>query len=620
MDYHIDLDSAVIRFAGDSGDGMQLVGAQFASTSAEFGNDLATFPDYPSEIRAPIGTRAGVSAYQVHFASHDIGTPGDELDALIAMNVAALLVHLHDVKPGGLLVLDASGFDEKSLKLADCKSNPLEDGTLSDFRVVALDIEHLTKVALEGHPVKPKDVLRCKNMWALGLVSWIFSRPLEFTETWLKEKFKDKPELVAANLQALSSGNAHAETLELFQSGRYRVRAAQLPPGEYRKVSGNEAVALAFATASLKSGRRLFLGSYPITPATTILHELCKLKHFPLETFQAEDEIAACAATVGAAFAGALAVTTTSGPGFCLKMEAINLAVKTELPMVIVDVQRGGPSTGLPTKTEQSDLLQAVFGRNGDSPLPVIAAQSPADCFDATLEACQIALRHMTPVVLLTDGYIANGAEPWRIPDIHSLPDLHVPNLTKEMLGGAKFLPYLRDEATGARPWAIPGTPGLEHRIGGIEGEVKTGKVCYEPLNHELMTRERFAKIAKVADFLPPAKIREGEPTGDLLVVSWGGTFGSVAAAVDRLLERGASIGHVHMRLLNPMPHGLAEILRGYKRILVPEWNAGQLQFLLMGRFGLEVHGYHKVQGQPFMVNELVKAFESHLAIARGGV
>jgi 2-oxoglutarate ferredoxin oxidoreductase subunit alpha len=609
----IDLKSAVVRFAGDSGDGMQLVGAQFATTSAEFGNDLATFPDYPAEIRAPIGTRAGVSAYQIHFASSDISTPGDELDALVAMNVAALLVHRHDLKTGGILIVDTYGFDEKHLKLAECKSNPLEDGTLSDFRVIQLDIHSLTEKALAGGPVKGKNAARCKNMWALGLVNWIFGRPLDHTEEWIRKKFAAHPEIAEANISALRAGNSHAETLELFQSGAYEVKPAKLPPGEYRKISGNEACALGLVAASKRSGRRLFLGSYPITPASQILHELAQWKHFGVETFQAEDEIAAAASAVGAAFGGGLAVTTTSGPGLCLKMEAINLAVKVELPVVIINVQRGGPSTGLPTKTEQSDLLQATFGRNGDSPLPVLAAASPADCFDATLEACQIALRHMTPVILLTDGYIANGSEPWLIPAEEDLPDLRTPSMTREMWGEGPYLPYKRDVATGARPWAIPGTPDLEHRIGGIEGESLTGKISYDSLNHQVMTDERQAKLAAVADFLPPATLRAGKGSGDLLVVSWGGTLGSVATAVDRLLDHGASIAHLHLRMLNPLPKGIDDIIKSFRRVLVPEWNVGQLQFLLQGRLGVKVHSYQKVQGQPFKVSELVHVFEANL-------
>lgn len=606
----VELESVVIRFAGDSGDGMQLSGTQFSDAAAAFGNDLVTFPDFPAEIRAPVGTRAGVSAYQVHFSATDIQTPGDALDALVAMNAAALQEHLSDLKPGGLLLLDTAGFDERNRKLANCKTNPLEDGSLAGYRVVAEDLTTRTVDALASTSLRGKDAKRCKNLFALGMTYWIYGRPLHSTKDWLHRKFAAKPQLAQANIIALTAGYNYAETLEIFGE-TYAVPPAVLPKGNYRKLGGNEALALGLVAASKQANRPLFLGSYPITPASSILHELAKLKRFGVITFQAEDEIAAVCSAIGASFTGAIGATSTSGPGMCLKAEAMNLAVMAELPLVVVNVQRGGPSTGLPTKTEQSDLLQALFGRNGDSPVPVLAPRSPAHCFDIALEAVRVSIKYMTPVVILSDGYIANGTEPWRIPQVQNLPDLCVSNA---QASPEKFLPYRRN-SHGGRPWAVPGTTGLEHRIGGLETERETGAISYEGKNHEIMTFERARKIQEIARDISPVEL-VGKLEDSLLVVSWGGTWGSTSTAVRRLREAGRPVASIHLEWLNPFPANLGEILHGFKgQIVVPELNNGQMQMLLQGTFGLAVRSIRKIQGRPFQVSELVQELEHLLQI-----
>ncbi len=601
-----EIESVTIRFAGDSGDGMQLTGMQFTDASAAFGNDLATLPDFPAEIRAPAGTVAGVSAFQIHFSAHDIKTPGDDLDVLVAMNAAALKANIADLDHGGMLVVDLAGFTPKDLEKADYKSNPLEDGSLTGFRVVSADITALTVKAVEPSGLKGKAAELCKNFFALGMMFWLYDRPPEHTLKWIDEKFgpkskyKEKPEIATANRAALMAGSHFAETMELLPS-HYRVRKADLPKGKYRKISGNEAVAFAFAAVTQLSGREVFYGSYPITPASDILHGLSRQKNYGIVTFQAEDEIAAIASAVGAAYAGDLGVTATSGPGICLKTEAMNLAVMTELPLVIIDVQRGGPSTGLPTKTEQSDLLLNMFGRSGDSPVPILAARSPADCFAMTLEAARIALKYMTPVILLTDGYIANGSEPWLIPNPAALPKLE----TRLAQAGEEYFPYERDPVTLARRWAIPGTPGLEHRIGGLEKSQKTGMVSYDPDNHQAMTLERHAKVAGIAKDIPAQKV-EGNVSAQVLVVSWGGTYGAVSTAVDDCNRAGVPLAHAHVNYLNPFPANLEEILHRYRKVVVPELNMGQLRLLLSGTFGLPVLGIRQVRGKPFRVSFLV--------------
>ena len=605
-----ELDSVTIRFAGDSGDGMQLTGTQFTDASALFGNDLATMPDFPAEIRAPAGTVAGVSAFQIHFSSQEIKTPGDDLDVLVAMNAAALKANIQDLEVGGILVVDLAGFGEKDLEKAEYHSNPLHDGSLTGYRLIEVDITAQTVRAVEHTGLKGRAAELCKNFFTLGMMYWLYDRPVEHTLNWIqtkfgpKTKYKDKPEIAAANQAALLAGFNYAETVELFAS-HYRVKKAELPPGKYRKISGNEATVFGLIAASQKADRNIVYGSYPITPASDVLHGLSRQKHFGVLTFQAEDEIAAMASVVGAAYAGALGITATSGPGICLKSEAMGLAVMTELPMVVVDVQRGGPSTGLPTKTEQSDLLLNLYGRSGDSPLAVVAAKSPADCFNMAYEACRLALKYMTPVVLLTDGYIANGSEPWLIPDPETLPPIK-PNLAAP---GPGFLPYERDPETLARKWALPGTPGLEHRIGGLEKAQQTGKISYDPDNHDAMTRERAAKIAGIAKDIP-AQAVEGDPSADLLVVSWGGTYGTVSTAVADCNRVGIKVAHAHIQYLNPFPANLGQILASYKRVVVPELNMGQLRLVLGGTYGVTVQGINLVRGKPFRVSYLVDKFE----------
>lgn len=602
----VELQSVTIRFAGDSGDGMQLTGTQFTDEAAFVGNDLATLPDYPSEIRAPAGTVAGVSAFQLHFSSQDIKTPGDDLDVLVAMNAAALKVNLRDLHDGGLVLVDNDGFGEKDLEKAGYASNPLEDGSLKKYRVVRADISALTVRAVEPAGVSAKNAGRCKNFFTLGMMYWLYGRSPQNTIEWIRKKFGKKPDIAAANEAAVIAGYNYCETAEIFETS-YVVPKAPLVKGTYRRISGNEATALGFVAASVQAKKPLFLGSYPITPATDILAELAAQKHFGVRTFQAEDEIAGACSAIGAAFAGNLALTTTSGPGMCLKSEAMNLAVMAELPLVIVNVQRGGPSTGMPTKTEQSDLLQSLFGRNGDSPMPVVAAQTPSDCFWTALEAAKIAVEYMTPVVMLSDGYIANGAEPFRIPDMADLPKIEIVHAEDP----TTFKPYLRN-AKGARPWAIPGTPGLEHRIGGLEKSSPTGAVSHDPENHQKMTLERQEKVASIQSHVGPTRV-EGDHEGDLLVISWGGTYGAVSTAVDRVRAEGRKVGHAHLRWINPLPHDLEQVMDRYQRILVPELNVGQLKLYLSGKFGRKMHGLGKVMGKPFKVTELVKHIHSLL-------
>ncbi|GIV62130.1 2-oxoacid:acceptor oxidoreductase subunit alpha [Rhodocaloribacter litoris] len=601
------LPEATILFAGDSGDGMQLTGSQFTLATAYARNDLATLPDFPAEIRAPAGTTYGVSGFQLHFGEVDIRTPGDEVDLLVAMNPAALKVNLRRVRPGGSIIVNVDAFEDKNLKLAGYDTNPLEDGSLRDYHVVPVELTRLTREALKDSPLNQKEIDRSKNMFALGLALWLYSRPIEPAIAWLNKKFAKKPVIRDANLELLKKGYHYGETTEQFLV-RYEIRPAHLAPGTYRAIRGAEALALGLVAASRASGLPIFYGSYPITPASELLHELSRLKNFGVITFQAEDEIAAVGAAIGASFGGSLGVTGTSGPGLALKTEAIGLALMTELPLVVVDLQRGGPSTGLPTKTEQSDLLQALFGRNGDAPLPVLAASTPGDCFEVAYEACRIAVQYMTPVILLADGYLANGAEPWRIPDLDRLPPFSVrfadkPNHAHN--GEAAFLPYVRDEATLARPWARPGTPGLEHRIGGLEKQHETGNVSYDPENHQLMTRLRAEKVERVAREYPPTEVF-GDPEGDLLIIGWGSTRGTIEAAVETVRQRGRRVGSIHLRYLNPLPPDLKEHFGRFRHLLVPELNNGQLVRLLRDRYLLPFIPLNKVQGLPFTRSEIV--------------
>jgi len=594
--------SVVIRFAGDSGDGMQVAGTQFTNESALAGNDLSTLPDFPAEIRAPAGTLAGVSGFQLNFSSRKVFTPGDELDVLVAMNPAALKANVADLRPNGILIVDTEAFSEHNLKKAEYSSNPLRDNSLDRFQVFSVDISKLTALALRDMDLSARAVSRCKNFFALGLTSWMFHRPTEPTENFIRQRFRKTPELAEANIRVLKAGYNFGETTELFATS-YEVEPARIQPGKYRNITGNTAIALGFVAAAQQAGVPLFLGSYPITPASDILHELAGLKNFGVATFQAEDEIAGIGAALGAAFGGAVAVTTTSGPGMCLKAETINLAVSVELPIVICDIQRGGPSTGLPTKTEQGDLLMALYGRNSDSPVPVIAAATPADCFDAAFESIRIAVKYMTPVIFLSDGYLANGSEPWRIPRVADLPELQVRFRTDPK----GFFPYLRDETTLARPWAIPGTAGLEHRVGGLEKEYLTGNVCYAPHNHEQMVRVRARKVAGIIAEIPPTEVR-GAPKGDLLLVGWGSTYGAIAAAVQELQQEGKAVSHVHLRYLNPLPPDLGDVLKGFKKVLVPEVNLGQLVRLLRAEYLVDAVGVNKIQGLPFKVSEIASS------------
>ena len=609
------LREATIRFAGDSGDGMQLAGTQFTNTSAIVGNDIATFPDYPAEIRAPAGTLAGVSGFQIHFSSNDIHTPGDELDALVVMNPAALKTNIKDLKPGGILIVNTDNFTPTDLEKARYEHNPLEDGSLNNYRVIRVPIAKLTREAVSQCKLSPKEADRCKNFFALGLVYWLYGRDMEPTLRFIREKFGSKPELVEANTRALKAGWHYGETTDAFLS-TYRVEKAHLPPGTYKNVSGNLAMVYGLMTAAWLSGKELFLGSYPITPASDILHELSKYKNFGVRTFQAEDEIAAICSAIGAAYGGHMAVTTSSGPGIALKTEAIGLAIMLELPLLVINIQRGGPSTGLPTKTEQADLYQAIVGRNGEAPLPVVAARSPADCFDVAIEAWRIASRLMTPVMVLSDGYLANGSEPWLIPEVGKLPRIEIQH-PGPITTGEKFLPYQRDELL-ARPWALPGTKGLMHRVGGLEKQDITGNVNYEPANHQHMVNTRAKKVENVASLIAPQEV-EGPDSGDLLVLSWGGTYGACKTAVELCQAEGLSVAHAHLRWLNPFPRNLEKIVRSYKKVLIPELNMGQLRTFIRAKFLVDAQGLNKVQGRPFAVQEVVNAIRQQLGLPTNG-
>jgi 2-oxoglutarate ferredoxin oxidoreductase subunit alpha len=613
MSKHVEqLDRVVIRIAGDSGDGMQLTGDRFTQETAMFGNDLATFPNFPAEIRAPAGTLAGVSSFQLHFADHDILTPGDRPDVLVAMNPAALKANLSDMPKGAALIIDTHDFTDRALARIGWSSNPVDDGTLEEFNVHALDLTELTLVALKDLELSRKDAGRSKNMFALGLLSWMYSRPTEGTLAFIASKFANKPDIATANTTAFKAGYHFGETTEAFAVS-YEIKPATLPSGQYRNITGNLALAYGLIAASRRSGLPLFLGAYPITPASDILHELSKHKRFGVRTFQAEDEIAGIGAALGAAFGGALAVTTSSGPGIALKGETIGLAVSLELPLIVCDIQRGGPSTGLPTKTEQSDLLQAMYGRNGEAPVPVVAAQSPGDCFAAAVEAARIALTYRTPVFLLSDGYLANGSEPWQIPSVSELPDLAVDFATEAngtgSNGGAagEFLPYLRDPETLARPWAVPGTPGLEHRVGGIEKADKTGNISYDPDNHDFMVRTRQAKVDGIARSLPPLAVDDPDGDAKVLVLGWGSTYGPIGAACRQVRASGASIAQAHLRHLNPFPADLGEVLARYEHVVIPEMNLGQLAMLIRGRYLVDAMSVTQVRGMPFKADELAE-------------
>ncbi len=599
------LESVVIRFAGDSGDGMQLTGGRFTSETALSGNDLATLPDFPAEIRAPAGSLPGVSGFQLHFADHDILTPGDVPDVLVAMNPAALKANLSDLRAGATLIVDTDAFTDRNLQKAGYRANPLEDGSLVDYQLHAVPLTSMTVGALkEIEGVTAREAERAKNMFALGLMSWLYGRPVDSTIEFLQAKFAKRPEIAEANVKAFNTGYAFGETSEAF-AVQYEVKPAKLAPGRYRQITGNAALSYGLIAASRLSGLPLFLGAYPITPASSILEELAKQKAFGVRTFQAEDEIAAVGAALGASFGGALGVTTSAGPGVVLKSETVGLAVALELPLVIIDVQRAGPSTGMPTKPEQGDLLMVLHGRNSESPVPVLAAGTPGDCFYAAIEAARVALTYRTPVYLLSDAYLANGAEPWRIPEIASLPPIEV---SFAEANGDGFLPYRRDPETLARPWAIPGTPGLEHRIGGLEKANETGNVSYDPENHDLMTQLRAQKVAGVKVDDQPVDHQEG---ADLLVLSWGGTFGPVHAGVRRIRSSGGKVAHAHLRWLNPFPANLGDLLRSYDRVLIPEMNLGQLLQMVRARFLIDAVGYNRVTGRPFKAGEIADAIEA---------
>jgi len=601
-----ELDHVVIKFAGDSGDGIQLTGTQFTTNTALFGNDLSTFPDFPAEIRAPIGTVPGVSGFQLHFSSDAVFTPGDECDVLVAMNAAALKVNLKSIKKGGIIILNTDGFDSKNLRLANYPDgvNPLDDHSLDSYTVHKIDVTKLTREALadiSGLGVKEKD--RSKNMFVLGFLYWMYDRGMDNTLRFLEKKFAKKPEILESNIRALKAGYHYADTTELFTS-RYHVAKAKVPPGEYRSITGNTALALGLVTAAQKSGLQVFLGSYPITPASDILHELSKYKHFNVVTFQAEDEIAAITSSIGASYGGSLGITTTSGPGMALKAEAMGLAVMLEIPLVIIDIQRGGPSTGLPTKTEQSDLMQAYYGRNGECPMPVISAGTPSDCFWAALEACRISIQHMTPVILLSDGYIANGAEPWRYPVAADIPSIEVRLKTELTEGETAFQPYLRDERL-VRPWSVPGHAGLEHRIGGLEKQDITGNVSYDPDNHEHMVKTRQAKVDLIAHSIPEQEITQGETEGDVLVLGWGSTHGVITTTVQQLIAAGHKVSHVHLRYIRPFPRNLGTILKNFRKVVVPEINNGQLVKIIRSEFLVDAIPFNKIKGTPITHNEL---------------
>ncbi|HVF54067.1 MAG TPA: 2-oxoacid:acceptor oxidoreductase subunit alpha [Actinomycetota bacterium] len=595
-----ELDRVVIRFAGDSGDGMQLTGERFTSVSAFFGNDLATMPDYPAEIRAPAGTIAGVSAFQIHFSDHDILTPGDQPGVLVAMNPAALKANIKDLMPGGLLIVNIDSFDDRNLEKVGYSNDPLTDGSLEGYQMYKIPMTSMTVDAVKDTGVNKKEAERAKNMFALGVLSWMYSRPLEPTIAWLEKKFAKKPAIAQANISALKAGHAFGETAELMA---FEVKPATLAPGRYRRITGNQAIAFGLIAASVQAKLPLFLGSYPITPASDILHELSRHKNFGVRTVQAEDEIAAAGMALGAAFAGHIGVTTTSGPGLDLKSETIGLAISLELPMIIIDIQRGGPSTGLPTKTEQSDLLHAMYGRHGEAPLPIVASYSPASCFWAAIEATRIAVKYMTPVIILSDGYLANGAEPWRLPSVEKLPDIST-RFASQPNAGEDFWPFLRDDTTLARPWAIPGTPGLEHRIGGLEKADGTGNISYDPENHQLMTFLRAAKIKAIEEDIEPLEWDEDEGA-TVLVLGWGSTYGAIGAACRRVRARGKKVARAHLKHLNPFPKNLREVLERFDKIVVPEMNMGQLSRIIRGEYLIDVIPVNKMKGLPFRAQEL---------------
>ncbi|REJ85002.1 MAG: 2-oxoacid:acceptor oxidoreductase subunit alpha [Bacteroidetes bacterium] len=606
------LEKVIIKFAGDSGDGMQLTGTQFTNTAALFGNDLSTFPDFPAEIRAPQGTLAGVSGYQLHFGSVEIFTPGDHCDVLVAMNAAALKANLRNLRKGGTIIANTDGFDPKNLRLSGIeeKDNPLENGSLDNYRVIKIDITKMTRSALTDSGLGVKEIDRAKNMFVLGFLYWMYNRSMEHTEKFLTDKFGKKPEILKANLDVLRAGYNFGDTREEFTT-RYTIGPASIAPGVYRNIMGNQAVALGLIAAAKKSGLPLFYGTYPITPASDILHELSRHKNFGVKTFQAEDEIAAICSTIGSSFGGSLAVTASSGPGIALKAEAIGLAIMLELPLVIINVQRGGPSTGLPTKTEQSDLMQAVYGRNGEAPMPVLAAATPSDCFHMVYEACRIALQSMTPVMFLSDGYIANGAEPWAFPSSSDLAEIKV-KFAKEKNAGEKFLPYKRDERL-SRPWAVPGTKGLEHRIGGIEKQHETGNISYDPANHEFMVHMRESKVEKLADYIPEITPEVGNAKGKLLILGWGSTFGAIKSAVIRARNKGYDVSHAHLRYIKPFPKNLGELLYAFDQVIIPEMNNGQLVRIIRDKFLIPAIPYNKIQGLPFSAEEIYAKIEETL-------
>ncbi|MGB1206203.1 MAG: 2-oxoacid:acceptor oxidoreductase subunit alpha [Chitinophagales bacterium] len=610
MNTHLETKTEVtIKFAGDSGDGMQLTGTEFTNNTALTGSDISTFPDFPAEIRAPQGTLPGVSGFQIHFGSRSIFTPGDRYDVLVAMNAAALKTNLHNLKKGGTIIANTAGFDRKNLRLAKIQDNPLTSDILQNFQVFEIDVTKLTRTALKESNLSKKEQDRSKNMFVLGFLYWMYNRKMDSTLTFLEQKFRKKPNILAANIKALKTGYFYGETTETFTT-RYEVKAADMPTGVYRSIRGNEALVIGLVTAAQKAKLPLFYGSYPITPASDILHGLAKHKHFGVQTFQAEDEIAAICASIGAAYGGSLAITGTSGPGLALKAEAMGLTTILELPLVIVDVQRGGPSTGLPTKTEQADLMQALYGRNGECPMPVLAAKSPSDCFATAIEACRIAIDYMTPVILLSDGYIANGAEPWRFPNAADIEDIKVNFKVALNEDENTFLPYRRDE-NHVREWALPGTKGLQHRVGGLEKEAQTGNVSYDPANHEFMVKIREAKVNKVADSIPLQTLEEGEPNADVLILGWGSTYGAIRAAVRDLLKEGYSVAHTHLRHIKPFPKNLGELLKNHKKILIPELNNGQLAKIIQQEFLIKVHQFNKIQGIPIATSELKTVIRS---------
>lgn len=607
------LQDVVIKFAGDSGDGMQLTGNQFTVNSALLGLDLATFPDFPAEIRAPVGTLPGVSGFQLHFSSNPVFTPGDECDVLVAMNAAALKVNLKSLKKGGKIIVNTDGFDSKNLRLANYPDgvNPLDDHSLDAYEVLKMDVSRLTREALKEFTLGTKEKDRAKNMFVLGFLYWMYNRTLSNTIDFLKEKFSKKPEILESNIKVLQAGYHYGDTTETFTT-RYQVERARMEPGTYRSIMGNQALTLGLVAAAQKSNLPMFLGSYPITPASDILHELSRYKNFGIKTFQAEDEIAAITSAIGASYGGSLGVTTTSGPGMALKTEAMGLAVMLEIPLVICNIQRGGPSTGLPTKTEQSDLLQAVYGRNGECPMPVIASATPADCFDVAYEAVRLAVQHMTPVILLSDGYIANGAEPWKFPQEDALKEIQVAFKTQLGDQEAVFQPYVRDEK-GVRPWVKPGTAGLEHRIGGLEKQNITGNISYDPENHQLMVKLRQEKVDKIAQHIPEQKLDSGPEKGKLLVIGWGSTYGAIKTACEAVRNGGEDVAHIHLRYIRPFPSNLEQMIRNYDKVLVPELNNGQLIRLLRDQFLIDAKGMNKIMGVPFTKSELVETIRTML-------